>query len=215
MNRGQLTLVARLHAEQRSRSEESHAIEAIHEALAAAEASIARLMLERDDEKSLRVEAQRSARSARQGRDAAMQALRQAMHILTEIRTDAAERERESEQLRALIEAERHARGAAEMRARAERAVRRKRAQELREVRAAAESQARAFTRAEARFRTMAAQWKALLEHAQGVAARHSQALAQLKSDLENERRMREEAAQAGRESSPSRVWKKLRLAHR
>ncbi|HEV7822264.1 MAG TPA: hypothetical protein VGO84_13875, partial [Burkholderiales bacterium] len=111
MNRSQLTLVARLHAEQRSRCEESQAFSEVHEALAKAEDAIALLTLERENERCLRLEAQLNATSVRHGREAAMRALRQAMHALREVRAEAAQRDGESQRLQALLETERRARG--------------------------------------------------------------------------------------------------------
>lgn len=215
MNRDQLTLVARLHAEQRSRSEDSQAFSAMHEALAKAHERIVQLELERDSERFIRLDAEAKVQSGRQGRDAAMRALRQAMQAFRKLKTEAAEREREGEKLNALLETERAARERAETRARAEQHAREKVSREAREVRIAAEGHARAFGRLEARCRTMATELKEFLAQAECIAYRQSQELAHLKAELENERRARLEAAHALREGHSSRVWRKLRLAHR
>ncbi|MGZ5124814.1 MAG: hypothetical protein ACXWC1_18635 [Burkholderiales bacterium] len=212
MNRGQLTLVARLHAAQTSQSENSLAFSAMHEALAEAHERIVQLALERDSERFMRLEAEAKVQAGRQARDAAMRALRQAMQAL---RTEAGERERKTGELGALLETERRARECAETRARAEQHAREKAAREARDVRIAVEGHARAFGRLEARCRTMAMQLKAFLAQAEEVAHRQSQELAQLKAELENERVAREEAARALNVGHALRVWKKLRLADR
>jgi hypothetical protein len=215
MNRGQLTLVARLHAAQTSQSENSLAFSAMHEALAKAHERIVQLALERDSERFMRLEAEAKVQAGRQGRDAAMRALRQAMQALRNLKTEAAEWDRETGELKALIETERRARECAETRARAEQHAREKAAREARDVRIAADGHARAFGRLEARCRTMATQLKAFLAQADDVAHRQSQELAQLKTELENERLARAEAAHALNVGDALRVWKKLRLSGR
>src|SRR6478672_11493553 len=124
MNRGQLTLVARLHAAQTSQSENSLAFSAMHEALAEAHERIVQLALERDSERFMRLEAEAKVQAGRQARDAAMRALRQAMQALRNLKTEAAEREGETGALKALLQMERHGREGAETRARAERHAR-------------------------------------------------------------------------------------------
>jgi hypothetical protein len=185
MNRGQLTLVARLHAEKLSRSEASQASGAMQEALANAHELIVRLVLERDSERGMRLEAEARARSAQHGREAAMRALQQAMQVLRKLKTEAAERECQAE-------SERRARESAETRARAEQHAREQAAQEAREVRSAAKEQARAFARLEATCRAMSTQLKELegaLAQAEYVSYLQSLDHAELETGVENKRR--------------------------
>src|SRR4051812_36441987 len=124
MNRDQLTLVARLHAEHKSRSLEAKSAGELQEALATAHDSIVGLVLERDGERRRRRDADAAARGARQSRDAAMRALKQAMQTLKKFKAEAAERQSETETLRGHIETERRARKNAERHVRAERHAR-------------------------------------------------------------------------------------------
>ena len=58
----------------------------------------------------MRLKAEAKVQAGRQGRDAAMRALRQAMQALRNLKTEAAEWDRETGELKALIETERRAR---------------------------------------------------------------------------------------------------------
>jgi hypothetical protein len=228
MNRGQLTLVARLHAEKRSRSEESQTLGATQEAVALAGDSIIQLVLERDSERRMRFAAEVKAQSERHGRDSAMRALQQAMQALRKIKTEASDRERETEEFKALAEAERRAREDAEARAFAEQRAREHAAQELREVRSAAEKQARAFARLESRCRAMAAQLKDLevaLAQAEYVVYRQSLEQTALENapcarvaaqdQVLTQVRPREESAHGLTGTRPSQIWNKLRRGQR
>jgi hypothetical protein len=82
----------------------------MHEALAKAHERIVQLVLERDSERFMRLDAEAKVQSGRQGRDAAMRALQQAMQAFRKLKTEAADREDESEKLNALLETERSAR---------------------------------------------------------------------------------------------------------
>ena len=232
MNRGQLTLVARLHAEKKSRSEESQALSATHEALAEAHDSIVQLVLERDSERAMRLDAEANVRTVRRGRDAAMDALQHALQVLRNLKGESAERQRQADKLKTLVEAERRVRKCAEKRARADRHAHEQALHELRGIRRAAAEQTATFVRLEARCETMEAQLEEVesaLADAEAIARRQSVKQAELKTQLEQERRARlalqseigarqiprEDAAHPLGDIGSSRVWKKLRLAHR
>jgi hypothetical protein len=215
MNRGQLTLVARLHAEKRSRSEHSEALSESTEALLTAHESIVELVLERDAERKARLEAEARLHSASRGREAAMRAVKRATQALRELKSEAAEKDCEAQKLKAVVEAERRVREAAERCLQAEQRANEKAAQELQNLRSASEGQARAFARLQARYRTITSELKTLLADAELVAYRQSQELAQLKTELETERRAPEDAATASTESNSSRVWNRLRVGQR
>ena len=185
MNRDQLTLVARLHAEKQSRSEESLASGEMQEALAKAHELIVRLVLERDSERRVRLEAEARVQSTQHGREAAMRALQQAIQALRKLKTQAAEREGEAE-------TERRARERAETRAQAEQHAREEAAREAHEVRRAGEEQARVVARLEARCRAMATQLQALegaLAQAEYAVYLQSLEQTELKAALENKQR--------------------------
>ena len=231
MNRGQLTLVARLHAEKKSRSQESQALSATHEALAEAHDSIVQLAVEREGERGLRIDAEASVRAVRRGRDAAMDALQHALQVLRTLRSESAERELKSEKLRSLAKAERRVRERAEKRLRSERNARERAMCVLRELRRSTSEQTRALVRLEARCGTMEAQLEEVetaLAHAERVAERQSLQQTELKAELEQERRARRALQSEARarqnagndpqpldETRSRRVWKKLRLVHR
>jgi hypothetical protein len=217
MNRSQLTLAARLHAEKRSRSEESQALGAMQEALATAHESIVRLVLERDSELRMRLDAESKVQSERRGREAAMRGLQQAMQAVRKFKTQAAERQREAAAFKAWAEAEQHAH---------EESVR-----QLRDLQSTAEEHVVALARLEARCRKMAMQLKELedaLVQAEYLAYRQSMEQADLQAELQNERRARVAAQnEACKQQTPgeaphglsgsasSRVWNKLRLTQR
>jgi hypothetical protein len=195
MNRGQLTLVARLHAEKLSRSEESQAFGELHEALAKAHEFIVRLVLERDTERRMRLEAEARVRSAQHGREEAMRALQQAIQALRKLKAEAAERETEAETARC-------ARERAETRAQAEQLAHEEAAREVHEVRRAGDEQGRALARLEARCRAMTRQLTALEGAlAQAEYGAYLQALEQteVKAALDNKRRARRGSDRAQR----------------
>ena len=230
MNRGQLTLVARLHAEQRSRSAESQTLTATEDALARAYESIVQLVLERDSERRMRLDIEARVPTQRRGREAAMRALQQALQVLRKLKNETAERRREADELKTVLETERCAREDAEKRARGEQQARRETVRALREARSAAKEQARAFARLETRCRAMTTELRELedaLAQAEYVSYRQSLEQEKLEADLENERRARvaaenqvltqkraqEEALHTLSKIGSSRVWHSLRLA--
>ena len=230
MNRDQLTLVARLHAEHQSRTLEAKSAGELQEALATAHESIVGLVLERDGERRTRRDAETGARAARKSRDATMRALKQAMQALKKFKAEVAERQCEAEALRAQVETEQRARKNAERHVRAERHAREEAFRQLHDVRTGADEQLRVSARLEARCQEMSAQLKSLegaIAQAEYVAYCKSQEHALLKGQLDKERRTRvaaedalaalkaaaEEASRTMTER-PSRGRKRLRLAH-
>jgi membrane protein involved in colicin uptake len=193
MNRDQLTLVARLHAEKLSRSEESQASGATQESLAKAHELIVRLVLERDSERRMRLDAEAKVQSAKHGREAAMRALQKAVQALRKLKTQAAERESEAE-------TERRARESAEAQGNAEQHAHEDTAREVRVIRSAAEAQGRAFARLEVRCKAMATQLNELegaLAQAEYVAYLQSLEQTELKAGLETKRTSRRRGGRA------------------
>ncbi|HEY0338137.1 MAG TPA: hypothetical protein VGC70_12425 [Burkholderiales bacterium] len=193
MNRDQLTLVARLHAEKLSRSEESQASGATQESLAKAHELIVRLVLERDSERRMRLEAEAKVQSAQHGREAAMRALQKAVQALRKLKMQAAEQE-------SAAETERRARETAETAGLAEQHVREETAREVRDIRSAAEEHARAVARLEARCRAMATQLNDLegaLAQAEYVAYLQSLEQTERKVGLESKRTSRRRGGRA------------------
>ena len=193
MNRDQLTLVARLHAAKLSRSEESQASGATQESLAKAHELIVRLVLERDSERRMRLEAEGKVQSAQHGRDAAMRALQKAVQALRKLKAQAAERE-------SAAESERLARETAETQGRAEQHAREETARQVDDIRSAAEQQARAFARLDARCKAMATQLNELegaLAQAEYVVYLQSLEQTELKAGLESKRTSRRRGGRA------------------
>ena len=107
MNRGQLALVARLHAEQRSRSDESQQLSATQDALAEARTAILELGAHLGAERRAREEAEAKIREEQHACQEAMRLLEETVQPLRESKALVAEHERKAEgQERAYAELE-------------------------------------------------------------------------------------------------------------
>jgi hypothetical protein len=190
MGRPHPTLQLRLHAEQRSRSVESQ-LRATQGALAKAHESIVQMGLELDAERHAREDAEAISRSEQRASRDAMRLLEETVQPLRELRTVAAEHERQAEQQAqayAQLQADRQA---IETQLKATEASLAQAAELAQEARLQVETERRAREEAETRTQTQQhekdAAESALLELQTSAAEERSQAEARARSYAELE----------------------------